>query len=289
MKVAIVGLGLIGGSFAIDMRAEGFADFIVGVEQNEEYIRLARNRGFCDDIQTLDEALKSSELVILAVPVDVIKKLLPLVLDKIGPAVTVTDVGSTKELICKQIENHPRRHQFVASHPMAGTEYSGPLAAMRGLFSGRTTVICEPELSGAPDLRRIDALYDALGMRKVYMTPAEHDLQTAYISHLSHISSFVLANTVLDKERDVTTIFDLAGGGFESTVRLAKSSPDMWKPIFEQNREHILSAVNAYIEHFEKFRLSLAENKLDVAYGLMSEANSIKRALQTLNQRRSKK
>lgn len=289
MKVTIVGLGLIGGSAAIDMRAEGFANFIAGVDQNEEHSQLARNRGFCDIIQPLEEALKSAELVILAVPVDVIKKMLPHVLDKIDPTATVTDMGSTKEMICNQIKNHPRRHQYVASHPMAGTEYSGPLAAIRGLFSGRTTVICEAELSGAPDLRRIDALYDALGMRKVYMTPKEHDLQTAYISHLSHISSFVLANTVLDKERNVRTIFDLAGGGFESTVRLAKSSPDMWKPIFEQNREHVLAAVNAYMIHLEKFRLSLEENQLDVAYGLMFEANSIKRVLQTLSQRRSEK
>lgn len=285
MKVTVVGLGLIGGSLAIDLRAAGFATEVIGVDQNEEHRDQAGKRGLCDAIRNLDEALAGADLVILAIPVDAILNLLPDVLSKVGANTTVTDMGSTKAAICDSVIKHPKRAQYVASHPMAGTEHSGPLAAIRGLFQGRTTVICDAALSAARDLRRIDTMYDALGMRKVYMDSAEHDLHAAYISHLSHISSFVLANTVLNKEKDVTTIFDLAGGGFESTVRLAKSSPEMWKPIFSQNREHVLNALKAYIEHLEKFKQSLEENKPNVTYQMMTEANSIKRVLRTISHR----
>lgn len=282
MKVTVVGLGLIGGSLAIDLRAEGFATQIFGVDKNEEHRDQAKHRGLCDEICDLEEGLKNADLVILAVPVDAILSLLPEVLNKVGEGTTVTDMGSTKAAICAAVAKHPKRSQYVASHPMAGTEHSGPLAALRGLFRGRTTVVCDASQSSAQDLRRIDQMYDALGMRKVYMSSTEHDLHAAYISHLSHISSFVLANTVLDKEKDVTTIFDLAGGGFESTVRLAKSSPEMWKPIFAQNREHVLSALNAFIEHLEKFRSSLEANQPQATYQLMTQANSIKRVLNTI-------
>lgn len=285
MKVTIIGLGLIGGSIAIDLRAEGFATEITGVDNNEEHVKQAKSRGLCDEILPLNKALKNADLVILAVPVDAVLKTLPLILDQIGPNTTVTDMGSTKAAVAQSIVKHKKRKQYVASHPMAGTEYSGPTAALRGLFLNRTTVICDAAASGARDLRRIDAMYDALGMRKVYMSSTEHDLHAAYISHLSHISSFVLANTVLDKERDVAAIFNLAGGGFESTVRLAKSSPEMWNPIFTQNREHVLNALDDYMTHLENFRSTLKKNKPEQTYKLMSGANSIKRVLQNLSQR----
>lgn len=288
MKVSIIGLGLIGGSIAIDLRAEGFATEITGVDNNEEHVKQAKSRGLCDEILPLKSALKNADLVILAIPVDAVLKTLPLVLDQIGPNTTVTDMGSTKAAITSAIAKHKKRKQYVASHPMAGTEYSGPTAALRGLFLNRTTVICDAADSGARDLRRIDAMYDALGMRKVYMSSAEHDLHAAYISHLSHISSFVLANTVLDKERDVAAIFNLAGGGFESTVRLAKSSPEMWNPIFTQNREHVLKALDDYMVHLENFRSTLKKNKPEQTYKLMSGANSIKRVLQNLKSRSAK-
>lgn len=282
MNVAIVGLGLIGGSLAIDLRADGFAEKVIGVDANAEHVSQARSRGLCDEILPLESAVQDADLVILAIPVDAILNTLPKVLDMIGPRATVTDMGSTKEAICQAVKVHAKRKQYVASHPMAGTEYSGPLAALRGLFRGRTTVICEAELSDARDLRRIDEMYDVLGMNKVYMAPKEHDLHAAYVSHLSHISSFVLANTVLDKERDVRTIFNLAGGGFESTVRLAKSSPLMWAPIFQQNRENVLNALDAYMVHLEKFRDSLRKNEPKQTSDLMQNANAIKDVLQKI-------
>ena len=282
MNVTIVGLGLIGGSIAIDLRASGFAKKIIGVDNNAEHVKQANSRGLCDEILQLKKAVKNSDLVILAIPVDAVMKILPETLDLAGAKCTVTDMGSTKADIIKAVSKHKKRKQYVASHPMAGTEFSGPLAAVKGLFQNRTTVICEAEKSSAASLRKIDSLYDALGMRKVYMSPAEHDLHTAYISHLSHISSFALANTVLDKEKNNSTIFNLAGGGFESTVRLAKSSPEMWNPIFSQNREHILSALELYIKHLENFREGLKKQKPDKTFKLMKNANSITRVLQSI-------
>lgn len=282
MKVTIVGLGLIGGSIAIDLRATGFATEIIGVDNNPQHVKQAKSRGLCDDILPLKKAVKNADLVILAIPVDAVLKTLPNVLDEIGPKATVTDTGSTKAEILKAVAKHKKRKQYVASHPMAGTEFSGPLAAVKGLFENRTTVICDAEKSSATSLRKIDALYDALGMRKVYMSSSEHDLHAAYISHLSHISSFALANAVLDKELDVGAIFNLAGGGFESTVRLAKSSPAMWNPIFAQNRKHVLSALDLYLQHLEDFRDTLKKNKPEKTFKLMNNANSIKRVLQTI-------
>lgn len=282
MKVTIVGLGLIGGSIAIDIRAKGFATEITGVDNSAEHIQQAKSRGLCDQILPLAKAVKNADLVILAIPVDAIIKTLPEVLKNLSSSGTVTDMGSTKAGIAKSVAKNKKRSQFVASHPMAGTEFSGPLAAVRGLFEGRTTVICDAENSNAASLRKVDAFYDALGMRKVYMSSSEHDLHTAYISHLSHISSFALANAVLDKERDVGTVFNLAGGGFESTVRLAKSSPAMWNPIFEQNREHILSALDLYLQHLGEFRDSLKKNKPDKTFKLMENANSIRRVLRSI-------
>lgn len=289
MKVTIVGLGLIGGSIAIDLRATGFATEIIGVDNNPEHVMQTNSRGLCDEILPLKKAIQNTDIVILAIPVDAVLKVLPQVLDGISARTTVTDMGSTKAVILAKVARHPKRKQYVATHPMAGTEFSGPLAAVRGLFQNRTTVICDAEKSSARDLRRIDALYDALGMRKVYMSSTEHDMHAAFVSHLSHISSFALANTVLDKERDVGTIFNLAGGGFESTVRLAKSSPEMWNPIFSQNREHILNALDLYLEHLQVFRETLQKHKPERVIKLMRKANSIKRVLQSLNEKLSDK
>ncbi len=282
MKVAIVGLGLIGGSMALDLREKNFATSIIGVEPNEDHQTKARNRGLVEAIEPLSEALKDTDLVLLAVPVDNIVGLLPQVLNQIGPHTTVTDMGSTKQQIVQSVRQHPRRAQYVASHPMAGTENSGPLAAVRQLFKDRTVVICDSDLSSAESLRQIDKMYDVLGMRKVYMSASEHDLHAAYISHLSHISSFVLANTVLGKQKNVHTIFDMAGGGFESTVRLAKSSPEMWGPIFNQNSEHVISALEDYIHHLQKFHASLVQKQPDQTKKLMSEANQIRAVLQSM-------
>ncbi|PWU19937.1 MAG: prephenate dehydrogenase [Bdellovibrio sp.] len=281
MKITVIGLGLIGGSLAIDLREKDFATEIIGVDCNEEHRRQARNRGLADRIETLEKALRQPDpgLVILAIPVDAIVSLLPKVLDLVGPEVTVTDMGSTKAAITASVEKHPKRAQYVASHPMAGTENSGPAAAIAGLFRGRTTVICDAEKSAAFALRTIDRMYEVLRMRKIYMNSADHDLHTAYISHVSHITSFVLADTVLDIAKDVKTIFDLAGGGFESTVRLAKSSPEMWQPIFKHNQQHLVTAVRAYIEKMQGFLAKLEGGEWNEIRDFLTEANEIKRVL----------
>jgi prephenate dehydrogenase len=283
MKITIVGLGLIGGSVALDVRSRGFASQVIGVELNQEHQAQAQNRGLVDAIQPLQEAIAGADLIVLTVPVDIIVQLLPNILDQIDSSTTVTDMGSTKGLICHSIAKHPRRSQYVASHPMAGTEHSGPLAALRGLFAGRTVVICDAEVSDAIHLRRVDEMYEVLNMRKVYMSSIEHDMHAAYISHLSHISSFVLAKTVLEKQKDVDAIFDMAGGGFESTVRLAKSSPDMWAPIFSQNSEPIIEALGTYIEHLQIFHKSLVEKRFDETKKIMTQANQIRQVLRNIS------
>jgi prephenate dehydrogenase len=285
MKTTVVGLGLIGGSLALDLRARGFASRIIGVDANAEHSATAMKLGLVDAVEGLEGAIGQSDLVILAVPVDFICGLLPQVLDLLPPHATVTDMGSTKGLICAAVAGHRNRAQFVPSHPMAGTENSGPTAAFSGLFDGKAAVICDSHESGAAHLKLIEQMFDALKMRRIYMTSREHDLHTAYVSHLSHISSFVLANTVLALEKNVNTIFDLAGGGFESTVRLAKSSPDMWAPIFEQNRGHVVAALASYIGHLQIFHQALVDQNVTATRQLMEDANGIRRVLVSMGAR----
>ena len=288
MRVTVIGMGLIGGSIALDLRAAGVSQILTGVDENLQHCEQAMTRNLVDEILPLAAAVQKADCVILAVPVGAISKLLPTILDIVGSQTTVTDMGSTKSLIVKSVSGHKNRGQFVAAHPMAGTEFSGPLAAHLGLFSNRTAVICDSEDSGPEHLSRVEKIFLALRMRLVRMTADEHDLQTAFVSHLSHISSFVLANTVLEKERDTRTIFDLAGGGFESTVRLAKSSPAMWSPIFKQNRDNVLLAVDSYIQHLQEFATSIRQNDFAKAEQLMKDANQIGRVLRSVSQASSR-
>lgn len=278
----VIGLGLIGGSLSLDLKARGFAKKIIGVDASESHAKKALELGLVDEVRSFEAAFGDSELVILAVPVDVIEVLLPQVFDLVGPNTAITDMGSTKRGISIHCRSHARRQQFVPSHPMAGTEYSGPNAAMLGMFDGRTAVICDQELSSAAALKVIEELYRCLGMRMIYMSSADHDLHVAYVSHLSHISSFILANTVLDIEKNERAIFDLAAGGFESTVRLAKSSPEMWAPVFEQNKEHVVSALARYIHHLQKFQQVLLDSDEEALKKMMKNANRIQRVLQNL-------
>ena len=279
MKVTIVGLGLIGGSLALELKASGFADSITGVDQNPDHVREALKLALVDRVDSLEKALLEADFVVLAIPVDAIARLLPRSLSSLRDGATLTDMGSTKEQICGSVADHSRREQFVASHPMAGTEFSGPQAAFKGLFAGKAAVICESEKSGKEHLNQVERMYALLRMRLIRMGSAEHDLHAAYVSHLSHISSFVLANAVLTKEKNANTIFDLASGGFESTVRLAKSSPEMWTPIFEQNRTHVVEALEAYIEHLREFHKTLVTGNFDRTKELMTEANQIRHVL----------
>ncbi len=282
MKTGIIGLGLIGGSMAIDLKRKGFADEVLGVEAEPVNASAAEKIGLVDRVVSLDECVKESDLIVLAVPVGAAVRLLPMVLDLFasdGDGKIVMDVCSTKEHLARSVKYHPRRRQYVASHPMAGTEYSGPWAAMPGLFDGHACIICDSEESSPKAVRCVESLYETLNMRTIYMNSSNHDVHTAYVSHISHVTSFALALTVLDKEKDEKHIFDLASGGFSSTVRLAKSSPDMWTPILSQNRDNVLYVMDTYIEKMQAFRQAIADGDEDAVRGLIEDANKIRRII----------
>lgn len=279
MKVTIIGLGLIGGSMAIALRKKGLATELYGIDLNPENGKKALELGLVDKILPEDEAIPKADLVILAIPVNATCAFLPAVLDAVNKNATVIDLGSTKNLICKSVATHPKRSQFVASHPIAGTEYSGPEAAFFGLFQDKTNIICEREKSSEASLTLARKIFDTIGMNTIFMDPVEHDKHVAYVSHLSHVSSFLLGQTVLDMEKDEKNIFDLAGSGFASTVRLAKSSPDMWAPIFEQNAEYLGQALTEYIMHLQRFQYHLMKRDVKELHKVMTKANEIKRVL----------
>ena len=279
MVVGIIGLGLIGGSLAISLKKRGFASKIIGVDINEEHCKESIKLGFADETCALNEVLSKTELVILAIPVDAARQLLPLLLDKVNGNQVIVDMGSTKEGICNVADNHPNRNSYVASHPIAGTENAGPSAAFDGLYDGKITIICDQEKSASPAIKVCKDLYDALGMRILYMNAKEHDRHIAYVSHLSHITSFVLGQTVLEIEKEEKHIFNMAGSGFASTVRLAKSSPEMWAPIFEQNQEHLSTALEAYIKNLQEFKRKIDNGNKEKLHDLMSEVNDIRRVL----------
>ncbi len=279
MKVTVVGLGLIGGSLAIDLRKTGLATELVGVDASAAHGERAVELKIVDRIADEHSAFTSADLVIFAIPVNLLAGKLPQVLDSIGKHTVVMDVGSTKAQICKAVTNHPKRAQFVAAHPIAGTENSGPDAAFSGLFTGKTTIICEHQRSSAEALALVNKVFETLRMKAIYMQPDEHDKHVAYVSHLSHVSSFLLGQTVLDIEKDEKNIFTLAGSGFASTVRLAKSSPGMWAPIFEQNMEYLSQALQEYIIHLQRFQYHLMKKNTTELYRIMTEANEIRRIL----------
>ena len=279
LTVAIVGVGLISGSFALGLRDKGFANHIIGVSRTAASSQKALELGIIDEALPLDKAIAKADFIYVAIPVDVTIPTLVTILDKITDKQFVADAGSTKHALCEALNQHPMRRRFVATHPMWGTEYSGPEAAVRNAFSGRACVICEKEKSDAEIVQTVETMYQSLGMNMIYMDADAHDMHAAYISHISHITSFALANTVLEKEKEENTIFDLAGGGFESTVRLAKSSPAMWAPIFMQNRENVLDVLNEHITQLRKFKACLEKENLEYLEELMNNANKIKRIL----------
>jgi prephenate dehydrogenase len=280
MKTTVIGLGLIGGSMAIDLRKSGLATELIGVEQNERNASRALELGIVDEILKLEEAVLGADLVITAIPVNAIRSVLLKTLDLVSADTIVVDTGSTKSQICKAVEKHKGRLQFIAAHPIAGTENSGPDAAFSGLFTGKTNIICEQEKSSQNALAVAQQIFDALGMRTIFMDPVEHDKHVAYVSHLSHVSAFLLGQTVLDIEQDEKNIFNLAGSGFASTVRLAKSSPDMWAPIFEQNAEYLSQALLEYIMHLQRFQYHLMKRDVNELHKIMTQANKIRKTLE---------
>lgn len=279
MTVTIVGVGLIGGSFALALRDKGIAQRLIGVDASQQHQQKALELGLVDEIKGLEEAIGESDLIVLATPVNAVMQLLPLVLDKVEQQVVI-DMGSTKEGILDVVKNHPKKGRFVATHPMWGTEYSGPEAAVRGAFAQKATVICDKEHSDADAVKIAEDIYRRLGMHLVYMNGVEHDVHVAYVSHISHITSFALANTVLEKEREEDAIFELASAGFESTVRLAKSNPATWASIFMQNRENVLDVLNEHISQLRKFKACLEKENYEYLEELMVNANKISKVLE---------
>ncbi len=274
MKLTVIGLGLIGGSMAKDLRKARFTREITGVDANLDNAQEALRLGIIDRIDTLENAVPKADMVIIAIPVDKVLDALTKVLDLISDQTTVIDVGSTKKLIAQAVENHPKRRNYIAAHPMSGTENSGPTAALEGLFEGKINIICDQEKCGPQHLAFAEKVFQVLGMDIAYMTADEQDHSTAFISHLPHAAAFALANAVLDKE-DREIIFDLASGGFNSTVRLAKSSPEMWGPIFQQNKQYIVESLDVYIKHLKAFRKSI-ESDPEEMMALMKNANRIR-------------
>ena len=311
--VAVIGLGLIGGSMALDLKRRGFAARTLGVESDPVAAEAARTIGLVDEVVSYEDCIRRADIIVVAVPVGTAVKMVPDILDRIsglcgedgagpisgafartgsqsdaeemrpvpsaGARKIVIDVCSTKEQICKAVKYHPLRRQFVSTHPMAGTEYSGPWAAQPGLFDGRAVIFADAEESAPWALKTIEDLYAVLNMRPLQMNAQQHDLHTAYVSHISHVTSFALALTVLDKEKDEKHIFDLASGGFSSTVRLAKSNPDMWVPILTQNRDNVLHVMDTYISKMQQFRDAVDNFDEDRIRELILEANKIKKIL----------
>ena len=278
-NVTIVGVGLISGSFALALKDKGSAKNIIGVSRTQASLDKAMELGIIDEALPLEEAVKKSDFIYVAIPVDVTIPVIKQILDLVNDNQIVVDAGSTKYVLCKSLESHPKRNRFVATHPMWGTEYSGPEAAVREAFAGRSCVICEKDKSDKDAIDVVENIYKTLGMNIVYMDAENHDIHAAYVSHISHITSFALANTVLEKEKEGDAIFELAGGGFESTVRLAKSNPSMWAPIFMQNRENVLDVLNEHISQLRKFKASLEKENMEYLVELMENANKIKKII----------
>lgn len=279
IKVSIIGLGLIGGSLGIDLKKSGFASKIYGVDSNPEHGQTALKRQLIDELVDLKEAINQSQLILLAIPVDACLKILPEILNTINDTKVVCDLSSTKELLINSVSNNKNFSRFVPSHPMAGTEFTGPTAALSGLFDYKHAIICNKN-SIAPDaLALIEKMYDVLNMKLVFMDAKLHDTQTAYVSHLSHISAFALSLTVMHKEKNDKHIFELASGGFSSTVRLAKSAASMWAPIFIQNKKNVLKVLTRYQDTLRELYEKIENEDLSGINELIEEANRIKNVI----------
>ncbi|PTM07294.1 MAG: prephenate dehydrogenase [Bacteroidetes bacterium] len=277
-KIYIIGVGLIGGSLALDIKRLQPEAEIFGIDHNEDHLKEAIDLGIINAKASIND-LKNADLVIVSIPVNATVKQLPEILDKISDTTLVIDVGSTKEEICDVVKNHPKRRNFLAMHPIAGTEFSGPSAAIHNLYKGKTNIICDVEETAFKLQEKALKLFNEIGMRIRYMKPKAHDKHIAYVSHLSHISSFMLGKTVIEKEKNERDIFDMAGSGFESTVRLAKSSPEMWTPIFEQNKTNVIKSLDEYINNLRQFKEFMEKDDFEAIYNEMKDTNYIKEIL----------
>ena len=277
-KVAIIGVGLIGGSLALQLHEKKIASRLIGVDASEEHLQKALALELVDEVLPLDEAIAAAEVIILAMPVDSMVTLLPALLDRVDNQIVI-DLGSTKHPSVNAVKNHPKRGRYVATHPMWGTEYSGPQAAVRGAFENKAVIICNAEESDEDAVEWTRSMYKKIGMHLLEMEAKAHDLHAAYVSHISHITSFALANTVLQKEKKEQAIFELASAGFESTVRLAKSNPAMWVPIFMQNKENVLDVLKEHIAQLTRFKESIEKDDKEYLMRLIEDANKIRRII----------
>lgn len=281
-NVYIIGIGLIGGSFALDLKALKSDVVIYGIDQNEAHLATALELGLIDKKAVLED-VKNANMVLLAIPVNATLKLLPTLLSLIPKQSIIVDMGSTKEAICMIADRHPKRSQFLANHPIAGTEFSGPKAAHLGLFQNKTNIICDIEKTDLELSKKVIAVFESIGMRIRHMNARDHDKHIAYVSHLSHISSFMLGKTVIEKEKNESNIFDMAGSGFESTVRLAKSSPEMWAPIFEQNKTNVIETLDEYIQNLTHFKQLMESEDFEAIRNEMKNTNYIKTILKGIS------
>ena len=278
MDIVVIGIGLIGGSFAKDVKKLYPEVKITGVDKKDAHLDEALELGLIDSKGDYG-SLANADMVFVSIPVNALVQELPKILDAAGDETVVVDAGSTKSLICQSVENHPKRRNYMACHPIAGTEFSGPSAAIEGLYDGKANIICEVEKTAFKLQERALGIFQDMGMRIRYMNPEAHDKHIAYVSHLSHISSFMLGKTVIEKEKNERDIFDMAGSGFESTVRLAKSSPDMWTPIFEQNKDNVVETLEEYIQNLITFKKLIEDNDFESLHQEMSNTNRIKQIL----------
>lgn len=278
MNVVVIGIGLIGGSFAKDVKQLFPEAHIIGIDKSDSHLDEALELNLIDEKGDYG-VLALADVVYVSIPVNALVHELPKILDVVGDETVVMDAGSTKRLICESVVEHPKRRNYMACHPIAGTEFSGPSAAINGLYEGKTNIICEVEKTAFKLQEKALDIFQKMQMRIRYMNPEAHDKHIAYVSHLSHISSFMLGKTVIEKEKNERDIFDMAGSGFESTVRLAKSSPDMWTPIFEQNRDNVVETLEEYIQNLENFKQLLLDQDYDKVYTEMSDTNKIKQIL----------
>jgi len=277
-RIAIVGVGLIGGSLAIQLHEKKLSSKLIGVDANAEHARQAVELELVDETMNLDDAIEQSDVIILAIPVDTMLKIVPAILDKIDKQIVI-DLGSAKSQLMELVKNHPKRGRYVATHPMWGTEYSGPQAAVRGAYENKAVIICNAEESDTDALEWTKHMYKKIGMHLLEMDAVSHDLHAAYVSHISHITSFALANTVLEKEKEENAIFELASAGFESTVRLAKSNPAMWVPIFLQNKVNVLDVLKEHIAQLTRFKESIEQEDDKYLMRLIEDANKIRRII----------
>lgn len=280
MNLSIIGLGLLGGSLALDLKRRRFADVVYGCDKEPIHASYAQKMGLIDYICDLQEVVSNGDIIVVACPVDAALKIIPQVLDMVGDSnKIVIDVCSTKQTICERVKYHPNRKNFVACHPMAGTEKSGPWAAISNMFDGKAVIMCDTEDSDENYVKIVRKMFEVLNMNPMFFNSNNHDVHVAYVSHLSHITSFALAQTVLEKEKNEKNIFHLASGGFDSTVRLAKSSAEMWVPIFKENNENIKTVLKTYIQKLEDFQKLLQEEDQEGMYNYIVQANRIKKVL----------